>query len=145
MRRFNSNTKKSGLQRQPVVNNKMKIKNFHDEILQHSSMQMRYGIDAIDVENNKFILYNLLLDYGTESPDSMLFDVLVYGIQIQNNYEVKQVGNNVEIILGEPYIDLENILTTDIYIIGKFTECGLTLENNVYELLTTENEEFIIL
>jgi len=145
MRRFNSNTKKSGLQRQPVVNNKMKIKNFHDEILQHSSMQIRYGIDEIDVINNKFILYNLLLDYGTQSPDSMLFEVLVYGIHIQNNYEVKQVGNNVEIILGEPYIDLENMLTTDIYIIGKFTECGLTLENNVYELLTTENKEFIIL
>jgi hypothetical protein len=145
MRRFNSNTKKSGLQRQPVVNNKMKIKNFHNEILQHSAMQIRYGIDEIDVVNNKFILYNLLLDYGTQSPDSMLFEVLVYGIQIQNNYEVKQVGNNVEIILGEPYIDLENILLTDIYIIGKFTECGLTLESDEYQLLTTENEEFIIL
>ena len=145
MRRFNSNTKKSGLQRQPVVNNKMKIKNFHNEILQHSSMQMRYGIDAIDVENNKFILYNLLLDYGTQSPDSMLFEVLVYGIHIQNNYEVKQVGNNVEIILGEPYIDLENMLTTDIYVIGKFTECGIALEDDLSQILTTENEEFIIL
>lgn len=145
MRRFNSNTKKQTIQRQPVVNNKMKIKSFHDEILQHSGMQIRYGIDEIDIVNNKFILYNLLLDYGTQSPDSTLYEVFIYGIQIHNNYEVKQVDNNIEIILGEIYIDLENLLITDIYVIGKFTECGIALENDLYQLITTENEEFIIL
>lgn len=145
MRRFNSNTKKSNLQKQPVVNNKMKVKNFHNEILQHSAMQTRYRIDEIDVANNKFILYNLLLDYGTQSPDSRLFEVLVYGIQIQNNYEVKQVDNNIEIILGEPYIDLENILVTDIYVIGKFTESGIALEDDLSQVLATEDNEFIIL
>ena len=145
MRRYSSNTKKSGLQSQRIYNNKSKIKAFHDEILQHSGMQIRYGIDEIDIPNNKFIIYNLYLDYGTQEPASDNFELLIYGLQIAGGYSVKQVGDNIEIILKETYIDFENVLTTDIYVIGKFTECGIALEDDNSELLTTENDEYIIL
>ncbi len=72
-----------------LVNNKSKIEEFHNEILQFSGRTMKKGIDSYSTEGfGKLIINNIKLDYGTEgvSPDN--FEVLVAGLHLPGDYIV---------------------------------------------------------
>jgi hypothetical protein len=103
-----------------LVNNKNKISNFHNEILQYSARYAKKHIDAFDNVANTLTLYNATLDYGTESPTAENFEILTFGLHIPGDYVINQIGNDVIITLNERYIDFDNITLGDIYVFGKF-------------------------
>lgn len=103
-----------------LVNNKNKISEFYNEILQFSARSVRKQVDLFD--NSGFgtlTILNVALDYGTEGASSDNFEVLVYGLHIPGDYTIKEVGNDVVVTLNSNYIDFDSITIDDIYVIGK--------------------------
>lgn len=119
--KFNSNTR-SNPNPIKLVNNKTKISNFYQEILEHSARYVSRQIDEFNNSENTLTIYNVALDYGTEGASSDNFEVLVYGLHIPGDYTIKEVGNNVVITLNDEYIDFDNVTIDDIYVIGKLKE-----------------------
>jgi hypothetical protein len=126
-----------------LVNNKNKISDFHNEILQFGARQVSRTIDEFDNVNNTLTIYNVHTDYGTEgaSPDN--FEIMVYGLHIPGDYTIKDVGNNVVITLGGEYIDFDNVTINDIYVIGKLVDVPIAAENDT--ILSTENDLDLII
>ncbi len=119
--KFNSNTR-SNPNPIKLVNNKTKISNFYQEILEHSARYVSRQVDEFNNSENTLTIYNVALDYGTEGASSDNFEVLVYGLHIPGDYTIKEVGNNVVITLNDEYIDFDNVTIDDIYVIGKLKE-----------------------
>jgi hypothetical protein len=105
-----------------LVNNKTKISEFYQEILENSARYNQRVIDEFDNNLNTLTIYNVTLDYGTEGASPNNFEVLVFGLHIPGNYTIKEVGNNVVITLNEEYIDYDNVTINDIYVMGKLKE-----------------------
>ena len=105
-----------------LVNNKTKISEFYQEILENSARYNQRMIDAFDNTTNTLTIYNVTLDYGTEGASPNNFEVLVFGLHIPGNYKIEEVGNNVVITLNEYYIDYDNVTVNDIYVMGKLKE-----------------------
>ena len=126
-----------------LVNNKTKISDFYQEILEHSARYVQRVIDEFDNNANTLTIYNVTLDYGTEGASADNFEVLVYGLHIPGNYTIKEVGNDVVITLNEQYIDYDNVTINDIYIMGKLKDIPIGTELDI--VLSTENDEEIIL
>ncbi len=141
--KFNSNSK-SNPNPTKLVNNKTKISEFHNEILQFSGRVVSRLIDAFD--NTGFgtlTIYNVALDYGTEGASPENFEILVYGLHLPGHYTVKEVGNNVVITLLDNYIDYDSITINDIYVIGKLVDIPIATEDNF--IITTEDGLDIII
>jgi hypothetical protein len=102
-----------------LVNNKTKISEFYQEILENSARYNQRMIDEFDNNANTLTIYSASLDYGTEGASPNNFEVLVYGLHIPGNYKIEEVGNNVVITLSEYYIDYDNVTVNDIYVMGK--------------------------
>jgi hypothetical protein len=126
-----------------LVNNKTKISNFYQEILEHSARYISREIDEFNNTENTLTIYNVTLDYGTEGASSDNFEVLVYGLHIPGDYTITQIGNNVVVKLNDEYIDFDNVTINDIYVIGKIVELNLDTED--YIDIRTENDENIII
>ena len=126
-----------------LVNNKNKILEFYNEILQFSARKVSRKIDEFDNIKNTLTILNTYLDYGTEgaSPDN--FEILVYGLHIPGDFTIKEIGNNVVITLNDEYIDFDNVTIDDIYVIGKLVDIELDTEDDIDIL--TENDENIII
>jgi hypothetical protein len=127
-----------------LVNNKNKISEFHNEILQFSGRIVSRIIDAFD--NTGFgtlTIYNVALDYGTEGASADNFEILVYGLHIPGNYTIKEIGNNVVITLNDEYIDFDNVTIDDIYVIGKLVDIPIATEDGF--IITTEDGLDIII
>jgi hypothetical protein len=105
-----------------LVNNKTKISDFYQEILENSARYVQRNVDEFDNNANTLTIYNVTLDYGTEGASPNNFEVLVFGLHIPGNYTIKEVGNNVVITLNEEYIDYDNVTINDIYVMGKLKE-----------------------
>ncbi len=105
-----------------LVNNKTKISDFYQEILEHSARYVQRNVDVFDNNTNTLTIYNVSLDYGTEGASPNNFEVLVFGLHIPGNYTIKEIGNNVVITLNEQYIDYDNVTINDIYVMGKLKE-----------------------
>ena len=105
-----------------LVNNKTKISDFYQEILENSARYNQRVIDEFDNNLNTLTIYNVTLDYGTEGASPNNFEVLVFGLHIPGNYKIEEVGNNVVITLNEQYIDYDNVTINDIYVMGKLKE-----------------------
>ena len=105
-----------------LVNNKTKISDFYQEILENSARYNQRVIDEFDNNANTLTIYSASLDYGTEGASPNNFEVLVFGLHIPGNYTIKEVGNNVVITLNEEYIDYDNVTVNDIYVMGKLKE-----------------------
>jgi hypothetical protein len=140
--KFNSNTR-SNPNSIKLVNNKTKISNFYQEILEHSARYVSREIDEFNNTENTLTIYNVTLDYGTEGASSDNFEVLVYGLHIPGDYTITQIGNNVVVKLNDEYIDFDNVTINDIYVIGKIVELNLDTED--YIDIRTENDENIII
>ena len=126
-----------------LVNNKNKINNFYQEILQHSARIIERQIDAFDNIENTLTIYDVSLDYGTEGASSDNFEVLVYGLHIPGDYTIKEVENNVVITLNDEYIDFDSVTINDIYVIGKLLEIPIATEND--SIIITEDGLDIIM
>ena len=126
-----------------LVNNKTKISDFYQEILENSARYNQRVIDEFDNNLNTLTIYNVTLDYGTEGASPNNFEVLVFGLHIPGNYTIKEVGNNVVITLNEEYIDYDNVIINDIYVMGKLKDIPIGTELDI--VLSTENDEEIIL
>jgi hypothetical protein len=126
-----------------LVNNKTKISDFYQEILENSARYNQRVIDEFDNNANTLTIYNVTLDYGTEGASPNNFEVLVFGLHIPGNYTIKEVGNNVVITLNEEYIDYDNVTINDIYVMGKLKDIPIGTELDI--VLSTENDEEIIL
>ena len=126
-----------------LVNNKTKISDFYQEILENSARYVQRVIDEFDNNTNTLTIYNVSLDYGTEGASPNNFEVLVFGLHIPGNYKIEEVGNNVVITLNEYYIDYDNVTVNDIYVMGKLVDIELDTENDIDIL--TENDENIII
>jgi hypothetical protein len=126
-----------------LVNNKTKISDFYQEILENSARYNQRVIDEFDNNLNTLTIYNVTLDYGTEGASPNNFEVLVFGLHIPGNYTIKEVGNNVVITLNEEYIDYDNVTINDIYVMGKLKDIPIGTELDI--VLSTENDEEIIL
>jgi hypothetical protein len=126
-----------------LVNNKTKISDFYQEILENSARYVQRNVDTFDNNANTLTIYNVSLDYGTEGASPNNFEVLVFGLHIPGNYTVKEVGNNVVITLNEQYIDYDNVTINDIYVMGKLKDIPIGTELDI--VLSTENDEEIIL
>jgi hypothetical protein len=120
-----------------LVNNKTKISNFYQEILEHSARYVSREIDEFNNTENTLTIYNITLDYGTEGASSDNFEVLVYGLHIPGDYTITQIGNNVVVKLNDEYIDFDNVTINDIYVIGKLVDIPIAAENDI--ILSTEN------
>jgi hypothetical protein len=106
-----------------LVNNKTKISDFYQEILENSAKQIEKGInDFSNVGFGSLIIYSSSLDYGTEGVSPNNFEVLVYGLQIPGNYSIKEIGDNVVITLNSNYIDFDNVTINNISVRGKFKQ-----------------------
>jgi hypothetical protein len=143
-----NNTKfesKTRLNSNPIklVNNKTKISDFYQEILENSARINERIIDEFDNVTNTLTIHNVSLDYGTEGASPNNFEILVFGLHIPGNYKIEEVGNNVVITLGGYYIDYDNVTINDIYVMGKLVDVILDTED--YFDLRTENDENIIL
>jgi hypothetical protein len=126
-----------------LVNNKTKISDFYQEILENSARYNQRVIDEFDNNANTLTIYNVTLDYGTEGASPNNFEILVFGLHIPGDYSVKEVGNNVVITLNDEYIDFDNVTLNDIYVIGKLKDIPIGTELDI--VLSTENDEEIIL
>ena len=126
-----------------LVNNKTKISDFYQEILENSARYNQRVIDEFDNNLNTLTIYNVTLDYGTEGAYPNNFEVLVFGLHIPGDYTIKEVGNNVVITLNEEYIDYDNVTVNDIYVMGKLKDIPIGTELDI--VLSTENDEEIIL
>ena len=126
-----------------LVNNKTKISDFYQEILENSARYNQRIIDAFDNNTNTLTIYNVTLDYGTEGASPNNFEVLVFGLHIPGNYKIEEVGNNVVITLNDEYIDYDNVTVNDIYVMGKLKDIPIGTELDI--VLSTENDEEIIL
>ena len=126
-----------------LVNNKTKISDFYQEILENSAMYNQKVIDEFDNNTNTLTIYNVSLDYGTEGASPNNFEVLVFGLHIPGNYKIEEVGNNVVITLNDEYIDYDNVTVNDIYVMGKLKDIPIGTELDI--VLSTENDEEIIL
>ena len=126
-----------------LVNNKTKISDFYQEILENSARYNQRVIDEFDNNLNTLTIYNVTLDYGTEGASPNNFEVLVFGLHIPGDYTIKEVGNNVVITLNEEYIDYDNVTINDIYVMGKLKDIPIGTETDI--ALSTEGDEEIIL
>ena len=141
--KFSSNSK-SNPNPTKLVNNKNKISEFYNEILQFSGRTVSRIIDAFD--NTGFgilTIYNVALDYGTEGASPENFEILVYGLHIPGNYTIKEIGNDVVITLNDEYIDFDNVTIDDIYVIGKLVDIPIATEDGF--IITTEDGSDIII
>jgi len=126
-----------------IVNNKTKISDFYQEILENSARYNQRMIDEFDNNTNTLTIYNVTLDYGTEGASPNNFEVLVFGLHIPGNYTVKEVGNNVVITLNEQYIDYDNVTINDIYVMGKLVDVPVATEDD--SIIITESGLDIII
>ena len=126
-----------------LVNNKNKINNFYQEILQHSARMVERQIDAFDNIQNTLTIYDVSLDYGTEGASSDNFEVLVYGLHIPGDYTIKEVESNVVITLNDEYIDFDNVNINDIYVMGKLVDVPVATEDD--SIIITESGLDIII
>ncbi len=126
-----------------LVNNKTKISDFYQEILENSARYNQRMIDAFDNNTNTLTIYNVTLDYGTEGASPNNFEVLVFGLHIPGNYTIKEVGNNVVITLNEQYIDYDNVTINDIYVMGKLVDVPVATEDD--SIIITESGLDIII
>jgi hypothetical protein len=140
--KFNSNTK-SNPNPIKVVNNKTKISDFYQEILENSARINQRIIDEFDNAANTLTIKNVTLDYGTEGASPNNFEVLVFGLHIPGNYIIKEVGNDVVITLNEQYIDYDNVTINDIYVIGKLVDIPIASEDG-YNIITEDGLDIII-
>jgi hypothetical protein len=103
-----------------VINNAVKISNFHKEILKYSARELQRNIDSFDAVTNTLTILNTRLDYGTDgiTPDN--FQILVHGFSIPVNYSITELNGDIIIKLNENYIDYSEVAIDDIYVIGKF-------------------------
>lgn len=127
-----------------IVNNKNKIEDFQNEILQYSARSVQRTIDAFDNANNSLIIYNAKLGYGTEEPSPYNFEIFLFGLKIPSDYTIKEIDNNVVIKLLDEYIDFENTQASDIYVIGKLVNIQITTEE-LGDLITEDDNFDIIL
>jgi hypothetical protein len=126
-----------------LVNNKTKISDFYQEILENSTRYNQRIIDEFDNNTNTLTIYNVTLDYGTEGASPNNFEVLVFGLHIPGNYTIKEVGNNVVITLNEQYIDYDNVTINDIYVMGKLVDVPVATEDD--SIIITESGLDIII
>ena len=126
-----------------LVNNKTKISEFYQEILENSARYNQRIIDAFDNNTNTLTIYNVTLDYGTEGASPNNFEVLVFGLHIPGNYKIEEVGNNVVITLNEQYIDYDNVTINDIYVMGKLVDVPVATEDD--SIIITESGLDIII
>ena len=103
-----------------LVNNKGKINNFYEEILQNSARYINKKADSFDNVLNTITINNASLDYGTEGANPDNFELMVFGLHIPGDFTIKEIGNNVVITLNNEYIDFDSVTLDDIYVIGKF-------------------------
>jgi len=103
-----------------LVNNKGKLNDFYEEILQNSARYISKKASSFDNVNNTITINNVSLDYGTEGANSDNFELLVFGLHIPGDYTIKEIGSNVVITLNNEYIDFDSVTLDDIYVIGKF-------------------------
>lgn len=142
MNRYNSNTRKKPVSTK-VVNNKNKINNFYQEILEHSAKYIKVNINEFDNVKNTLTIKNMRTDYGTEGPSPNNFEIIVHGLNIPGNFKVENIDEDVVITLFEEYIDYDNTEVSDIYVIGKLLEVIVTDESD--NILSTENDLDLIL
>jgi hypothetical protein len=126
-----------------LVNNKQKINQFYTDILQYSGRYVKRGISEIDSVNNKLIIENVKLDYGTEEVSPNNFEIIVGGLNIPGIYEITQVSSSIEITLRQEFIDYQTVTKNDIYVIGKILE--LQLLTDELQGLQSEDGKIIIL
>jgi hypothetical protein len=126
-----------------LVNNKTKISDFYQEILENSARYNQRVIDEFDNNTNTLTIYNVTLDYGTEGASPNNFEVLVFGLHIPGNYTIKEVGNNVVITLNGQYIDYDNVTINDIYVMGKLVDVPVATEDD--SIIITEDGLDIII
>ena len=126
-----------------LVNNKTKISDFYQEILENSARYNQRVIDEFDNNTNTLTIYNVTLDYGTEGASPNNFEVLVFGLHIPGNYKIEEVGNNVVITLNEQYIDYDNVTINDIYVMGKLVDVPVATEDD--SIIITESGLDIII
>jgi hypothetical protein len=126
-----------------LVNNKTKISDFYQEILENSARYNQRVIDEFDNNTNTLTIYNVSLDYGTEGASPNNFEVLVYGLHIPGNYKIEEVGNDVVITLNEYYIDYDNVTIDDIYVMGKLVDVSVATEDD--SIIITESGLDIII
>ena len=126
-----------------LVNNKTKISDFYQEILENSARYNQRVIDEFDNNLNTLTIYNVTLDYGTEGASPNNFEVLVFGLHIPGNYKIEEVGNNVVITLNEYYIDYDNVTVNDIYVMGKLVDIPIASEDG-YNIITEDGLDIII-
>jgi len=140
--KFDSNTK---LNPNPtkLINNKNKVSDFHNEILQFSARKLSRNVDEFDNVNNTLTIRNVHTDYGTEGASVDNFEILVFGLHIPGDYTIRDIGNDVVIKLNDEYIDFDNVTIHDIYVIGKLIEIPIASEDG-YNLTTEDGLDIII-
>jgi len=110
-----------------LINNKSKITDFHTEILKYSAENKRVVADELEVVYldssnstlHKLIIYNKFLDYGTEAPTPENFEVLENGLHIPGFFDIKQVGNNIEVTFTSIYLLNTNAPASQFSIVGR--------------------------
>jgi hypothetical protein len=126
-----------------LINNKGKINDFYQEILQNSARYVSRNIDTFDNILNTLTIYNVSLDYGTEGANPDNFELLVFGLHIPGDFTVKEVGNNVVVTLNDEYIDFDSVTLNDIYVIGKLIDIPIASEDG-YNIITEDGLDIII-
>ncbi len=126
-----------------LVNNKNKISDFYQEILENSARYVNRQVDAFDNVLNTLTIYNVALDYGTEGADPDNFELMVFGLHIPGDFTIKEIGNNVVITLNDEYIDFDSVTLNDIYVIGKLIDVPVSTEDDS-ELTTEDGLDIII-
>lgn len=140
--KFNSKTRSNPNPTQ-FVNNKGKINDFYQEILQNSARYVSRNVDIFDNILNTLTIYNVSLDYGTEGANPDNFELLVFGLHIPGDFTVKEVGNNVVVTLNDEYIDFDSVTLNDIYVIGKLVDIPIASEDG-YNIITEDGLDIII-
>lgn len=142
---FNATTKSSPIISK-ITNTKTIHEDFNTEIIEFSGMKIQKQPNKIDIDNHKFIIYNMSLDYGTDGVTSQNIEIYINGLTIPPSiYTISQIGMNIEIQFIEELFDLNILETQNVIIIGKFSNIILELQEIDDIGLTDENEQYLIL
>jgi len=136
-----------------LVNSKTKIYDFHQEILQHSARIKRIVADELHAtitnsENSALhtlVIYNKLLDYGTETPSPDNFEVLENGLHVPGFFDIEQVGNNIVVTFTSIYLINLDAPPAQFSVVGRMVDVNLATEISYDLIIDTEDNNDIII
>lgn len=125
----------------PAANVKRLTKNYTEGVLKSNGRYLKAEVNLINPSQNKFIVYNAVLDNKYTYVYPKDFEIYISGVKLSSDiYTVEQSGSHVQFTFTPGELDYDTFCADDIAIFGKFSQVDVN-ETTFY--LMSENEYYI--